>query len=65
MNATASDLKSAYVNYTKGGMIIEEIIPTNADYPTIGEDYWILKEVMTRFYLYLHPESRRRVSRSY
>ena len=62
MNATASDLKSAYVNYTKGGMIIEEIIPTNSDYPTIGEDYWILKEALTHFYSSLHPESRCSIS---
>lgn len=45
MNAAGSDLKSAFVNYTRGGIIIEEVIPENEQYGMSGEEYWTLKDV--------------------
>jgi len=45
MNATASDLKSAYVQFTRGGVIIDGIIPNHRDFRSVEEGYWALREV--------------------
>lgn len=45
MNATASDLKSAYIHYTRAAAILGEIVP---DHPDFGENdgkYLVIQEV--------------------
>ena len=36
MNATACDLKSAYVHFTKGSIIVEEILPSHRRFSQCG-----------------------------
>lgn len=48
MNGTASDLKSAHVQFTRAGMIVEELIPAHREFSSSGEIYWSLIEVVSQ-----------------
>jgi hypothetical protein len=45
MNADASDLKTAYVQFTRAAVILAEVIPTADGFSSYREQYEILTEV--------------------
>lgn len=47
MVATASDLKSAYLHFTRAAVILDETIPLHRDCTEFEETYLLIKEVST------------------
>ena len=45
MNADASDLKTAYVQFTRAAVILDEVIPNADDFATYQAQYELLKDV--------------------
>ena len=46
MNASASDLKSAYVNFTRAVVILDEILPLHKDIEAYFDSYIPIREVI-------------------
>jgi len=46
LNATTTDLKAAYIHFTRAAMILEEIVPGQSDFRTFDKDrYLFIREV--------------------
>lgn len=47
MNADASDLKTAYVQFTRAAVILDEVMPNADGFSSYQEQYDLLKDVYT------------------
>lgn len=45
MVATASDLKTAYLNYTRAAIILDQFVPQHRDFPDILDMYVPIRDV--------------------
>lgn len=45
MNADASDLKTAYVQFTRAAVILNDILPNSAHFSSYEAQYELLKDV--------------------
>jgi len=45
MNADASDLKTAYVQFTRAAVILEDTVPKSSDFSSYEAQYELLQDV--------------------
>lgn len=45
MNADASDLKSAYLQFTRAAVILNDVVPNAADFSSYVAQYELLQDV--------------------